>query len=125
LRYCIDVRSKKKIGSVKKFDKISSFARVARWFNFIPNIQIFVHFGRPLSEAFWYNLWKFGKFYCHWVYFCDRLTFSWSFGIFFPLWNVAPRKIWQPWFFVQKIQLWKDFYLIIYLYYLSFFYGDQ
>jgi hypothetical protein len=32
----------------------------------------------------WYILWQVGTFYGH-------------FGIFFPFWYVAPRKIWQPW----------------------------
>jgi hypothetical protein len=21
----------------------------------------------------------------------------WQFGVFFPFWDIAPRKIWQPW----------------------------
>jgi hypothetical protein len=32
----------------------------------------------------------FGSFYGKFLYF-------WSFGIFFPFWYAAPRKIWQPW----------------------------
>jgi hypothetical protein len=46
-----------------------------------------------------------GIFYGHLVDFYGNLLYifvavwhiSRSFGIFFPSWYVAPRKIWQPW----------------------------
>jgi hypothetical protein len=31
------------------------------------------------------------------VYIIDIGYILWSFGIFFPLWYVVTRKIWQPW----------------------------
>jgi hypothetical protein len=64
---------------------------------FIPNLSILVHFERPRDGNVWcvstlsgiyiailYILWPFG-------------IFGGQFGIFFPNWFVAPRKIWQPW----------------------------
>jgi hypothetical protein len=46
----------------------------------------------------------FAKIYCHLVYYSAILNILWPFGIiygyfgiFFPFWYVAPRKIWQPW----------------------------
>jgi hypothetical protein len=35
-------------------------------------------------------------FYGYLVYFVAIGYILWLFGIFFPFWNVAPRKIWQP-----------------------------
>jgi hypothetical protein len=37
----------------------------------------------------------FGLFYGHLVYFVAIWYVFWLFGIFFPFWYVAPRKIWQ------------------------------
>jgi hypothetical protein len=38
-----------------------------------------------------------GIFYGHLVYFTVIWYILWYFGIFFPFWYVAPRKIWHPW----------------------------
>jgi hypothetical protein len=42
------------------FDQPLIFIRVARWFTFIPKIQIWVNFGRALDGKCWYILWPFG-----------------------------------------------------------------
>jgi hypothetical protein len=37
--------------------------RVARWFDFKPKIQIWVHFGKSWNGRCWYILWTLGPFY--------------------------------------------------------------
>jgi hypothetical protein len=52
----------------------------------------------------WYILWPFGTFYVHSVHFMAIWYILCQFGIFsgylvcifFPFWNAAARKIWQP-----------------------------
>jgi hypothetical protein len=59
--------------------------RVARWHIFKPKIPIWVNFGGSYNgrcKAIWSILLPFGILYGY-------------FGIFFPFWNVVPRKIWQ------------------------------
>jgi hypothetical protein len=42
-------------------------------------------------------LWQFGIFYEHWGFFMTIWYIFCSFGPFFRLWCLVPRKIWQPW----------------------------
>jgi hypothetical protein len=44
-----------------KFRPLES--RFARWYIYIPKVQIWVHFGGPWSEKCWYILCQFGIFY--------------------------------------------------------------
>jgi hypothetical protein len=74
----------------------ASAARVARWCIFKPKIPIWINFGGSYNERCWYILGPFGLFQGHLVYFEAVLSTLWPFGIFFPFWYVAPRKIWQP-----------------------------
>jgi hypothetical protein len=55
-----------------------------------------VNCGGSCIIIYWYILWPFGEFYGHLVNFMAIWCTLWSFGIFFPLWYVVPRKIWQP-----------------------------
>jgi hypothetical protein len=48
-------------------------SRVARWFVFKPNVQIWVNLGGPWNEK-WYILWPFGIYYGHLVYFMAILV---------------------------------------------------
>jgi hypothetical protein len=59
--------------------------------------------------AIWSTLWPFGLLYGHLVYFMAIWSTLWPVGLLygdlvyfmaiwyiFPLWYIAPRKIWQP-----------------------------
>jgi hypothetical protein len=54
--------------------------------------QIWVNFGGPFNGKSWYVLWPFVIFYGHCVYFTAFWSSLWSFGIFFPIWNVWTKK---------------------------------
>jgi hypothetical protein len=45
--------------------------RVARWFVFIPKIQIWVNFGGSCTGRCWYILWTLGPFYILLLYFME------------------------------------------------------
>jgi hypothetical protein len=52
---------------------------------------------------------QIGIFYVHWVFWIAKLVY-----VLFPVWYVAPRKIWQPWWATltctyQGSMLWSQF----------------
>jgi hypothetical protein len=49
-------------------------ARVARWFSFVPKIQIWVYFGRPWNGKSWYILWPFWIFNGRFGIYYDNLA---------------------------------------------------
>jgi hypothetical protein len=63
-------------------------SRVARWYIFIPNPQIFVYFGRPCN--IWYRHFSVIRFFVNFVYFGDLLY------IFYQFWYFVLINIWQP-----------------------------
>jgi hypothetical protein len=54
------------------------------------------------STANCYVLLSFFMFYSHLLCFMPKWYTFWLFGIFFPFWYVAARKIWQPCFKVRN-----------------------
>jgi hypothetical protein len=64
---------------------------------FKPNITIWVNFGGSCNERCWQIRWSFGLFCCHLVYCIAFCVFFLHLVHFFPVWNVVPRNIWQPW----------------------------
>jgi hypothetical protein len=85
-------------GSSYSFIPGKGRTRVARWFNFKPNILIWVNFEWPLIGKCLNMLWPNGIFYGHLGYFMTKIrNFLCSFGTFPPFWYIVSRKIWQTW----------------------------
>jgi hypothetical protein len=86
---CVDLK-RKLISCSAKFSHVSR--RVARWFVFKPEIQIWVNFGGSNIWRFWYILWTFGPFYSVLVHFMDILYNLWWFSIFFPRFGILYQE---------------------------------
>jgi hypothetical protein len=68
-------------------------ARVARWFVFKPNIQIWVNFGGSCNGRCCYILRTLGP--CYGLLRTLGISHG-NLAYFSPFWYFVPRKIWQP-----------------------------
>jgi hypothetical protein len=68
-------------------------------------------FGYFLQWKMLVFLWPFGLSYGHFVYFLVIWYILWWFGVFFPIGNVTPRKIWHPWCRLSRSRITSNLFL--------------